>query len=105
MTSAPYGGSLSLEQEELFRGQLTNALPFGIGFLVCLSTGLFLVLRASLFQKSYVALLSRFPKLARLVPMKEFIASQGCVWLGRLVGVIFLVISVFLLFALLGALE
>ena len=84
---------------------MENTLFLGFGFAACFSAGLFLLLKAADFQKTYLMLLSRFPSLARLVPMKAFIASQGYVWLGRFVGAILLVISVFWCIALVGALE
>ena len=83
---------------------MADAWFFGVGFLACLSIGFSLLFRASLFQKFYLAQLSRFPRLASMFPLK-FIASGRYLWLGRLVGVIFLVISVGWLIGLLGAVE
>jgi hypothetical protein len=84
---------------------MADALYFGIGFLAFLSIGFLLVFRASLFQKFYLARLSRFPRLASMFPIKGFIASGGYIWLIRFVGVIFLVISVAWFFGFLGAIE
>lgn len=83
---------------------VSDALFLGFLFGVCVSAGLFLVLRPNVYQRGYLALLARFPGLAGLVPWRGFIASRGYVWLARFVGVGFLVISVFVLLGLLGAL-
>src|SRR5437867_4465185 len=82
-------------QEKTLVGRVISALPFAVGFLACFSIGLFCVFRASLFQKFYLALLSMFPRVARVVPMKGFIASRGYVWMVRLAGVGLLAMSIF----------
>ena len=86
-------------------GRTTNAPLFGVWFLTFLSVGLLCVLGARLMQKSYLAVLSRFPRLARFVVMKNFIASEGYIWLVRLAGAVSIATSFFWLAAAIGAFE
>jgi hypothetical protein len=68
-------------------------VPFA-GFLICLAGSVFCFFFIKTYQRFLVKLLDRHPAVARFLPLMSLIRSPYYVLVGRIVGIVALIMSV-----------